>query len=199
MTGYFERRRQTKEIEREVKYKQGLARVRGYVQKCQRAQKRYWTLGKRALSLGDRGQFENVARAYIATGEAANRWERYLVAMETVSVQRDQVRATGEFAKSMSALSASMMAGAKPEEITRVHMELEQALVRAQTLDETLSAVMDASNDSIFSAEGMTDDSLSQIESAMKMETEQDEAGALDQRIDSGLKRIEEEMKKEMK
>ena len=199
MPGFLERRRQTKEIEREVKFKQGLARVRNYVQKCQRAQKKYWTLGKRALSLGDRQQFENVTRAYLTTGEAANRWERYLVAMETVSVQRDQVRATGEFAKSMSALSASMMAGAKPEDITKVQMELEQALMRAQTLDETLSAVMDASNDTIFSAEGVTDDSLKQVEEAMKVETEQEESGVLDRRIADGLGRIEEEMKKEMK
>jgi hypothetical protein len=199
MSGFFERRRQTKEINREVKFKQGLSRVRNYVNKCHQAQKKYWDLGKRALSLGDRQQFENVAKAYLSTGEAANRWERYLVAMETVAVQRDQVRATGEFAKSMGALSASMMAGAKPEDITKVQIELERALTRAQTLDETLAAVMDASNESIFSSEGLSDKSLEDIESAMKMETAQEEGGALDERIASGLSRIEEEMKKETK
>ena len=199
MVGFLERRRQTKEIKREVKFKQGLSRVRNYVQKCRQAQKRYWELGKRALNLGDRQQFENVSKAYLRTGETANRWERYLVAMETVSVQRDQVRATGEFTKSLSALSASMMAGAKPEDVTRVQLELERALTKAQTLDETLAAVMDASNDTIFSSEGLSDDSLKEIEDTMKIETDKEESGALDERIAGGLKRIEEDMKKETK
>ena len=199
MPGFFERRRQTREIQREVKFKQGLSRVRNYVQKCQQAQTKYWELGKRALSLGDQQQFENVARAYLRTGEAANRWQRYLLAMETVSIQRDQVKVTGEFAQSMSAVSASMMAGARPEDITKVQMELESALTRAQTLDETLAAVMDASNDTIFSSEGLSDSSLKEIESAMKGEIDKEEVGALDQRIAGGLKSIEEEMKKEIK
>ena len=147
MPGFLEKRRQTKEIEREIKFKQGLSKIRNYVQKCNNAQKRYWELGKRSLKLGDRQQFENIAKAYIRTGEMITRWERFLVAMETVSLQRDQVKVTGEFATSMSALSSSMMAGASPKDITKVQMELETALTKAHTLDETLSAVMDATSD----------------------------------------------------
>ena len=199
MTGFFERRRQTKEIQREVKFKQGLARVRNYVKKCHATQKKYWELGKRALSLGDKQQFENVAKAYLQTGETANRWERYLVAMETVALQKDQVKATGEFVKSMSAMSESMMAGAKSDDIMKIQIEMEKALTRAQTLDETLAAVMDASNDTIFSSEGLTDKALEDVENVMKRELSQEENGALDSRISSGLSRIEEEMKKELK
>ena len=120
MTSFFEKRRQTKEIEREVKFKQGLSRARNYVQKCHQAQKKFWELGKRALKLGDKQQFENVDKAYLRAGEMVNRWERFLVAMETVSQQRDQVKVTGEFAKSMSALTSSMMAGANPYIVTKV-------------------------------------------------------------------------------
>jgi hypothetical protein len=199
MAAFFERRRQTKDIEREVKFKQGLSKVRSYVQKCNQAQKRYWELGKRALKLGDRQQFENIAKAYLRTGEMANRWERYLVAMETVSLQRDQVKATGVFAQSMKALSDSMMAGAKPEDITKMQMELEQALTRAETLDETLSAIMDTTSDTIFSAEGLSEESLREVETAMSGEAVHEEGAAADDRIAQGLHRIEEEMKKELK
>ncbi|MCL0036061.1 hypothetical protein M1N22_02560 [Dehalococcoidia bacterium] len=199
MPGFFERRRQTKEIEREVKFKQGLSRVRNYVQKCNQAQKRYWELGKRALKLGDRQQFENIVKAYLRTGEMVNRWERYSVAMETISLQRDQVKATGTFAESMKALSASMMAGAKPEDITKMQIDLEQALTRAETLDETLSAIMDSTSDTIFSAEGLSEESLQEVEAAMKGEAAHEEGQALDDRIAAGLRRIEEEMRKEMK
>ena len=199
MAGFMERRRQTKEIEREVKFKQGLSRIRNYVQKCHDAQKKYWNLGKRSLKLGDRQQFENVAKAYLRTGDMINRWERFLVAMETVSLQRDQVKVTGEFAKSMSALSNSMMAGANPQDITKMQMELERALTKAHTLDETLTAVMDVTSDTIFMSEGMSEESLQQVEAAMKGEAEHEEGEALDERISAGLRRIEEEMRKESK
>jgi hypothetical protein len=193
-------RRQKKEIEREVRFKQGLSRVRSYLQKCNQAQKRYWELGKRALKLGDRQQFENIARAYLRTGDTMARWERYLLAMETVAIQRDQVKSTSEFAGSMKALSDSMMIGAKPEDITKMQVELERALARARTLDETLAAVMDATSDTIFSAEGLSEDSLKEIERAMRGEVEYEVGeAAVDERIARGLQRIEEEMRKELK
>ena len=197
--GFFDSRRQEKEIEREVKFKQGLSRIRSYVQKCNQAQKRYWELGKRSLKLGDHKQFENIAKAYLRAGEMANRWERYLVAMETVSLQRDQVKATGTFAESMKALSASMMVGAKPEDIAKMQTELERALAKASTLDETLSAIMDTTSETIFSADGLSEDSLKEVETAMKGEATHEEGQPLDDRITTGLRHIEEEMKKEMK
>lgn len=200
MVGFLERRRQEKEIQREVKFKQGLSKVRAYVEKCNQAQKRYWELGKRSLKLGDRKQFENITKAYLRTGEMANRWERYLVAMETVGLQRDQVKATGMFAQSMKALSDSIMAGARPEDITKMQMELERALAKAETLDETLSAIMDATNEAIFSGEGLSEESLKQVETAMSGEAVHEEGAAIpDERISQGLRRIEEEMKKELK
>jgi len=205
MAGFLERRRQEKEIQREVKFKQGLSKVRAYVEKCNEAQKRYWALGKRSLKLGDRKQFDNIAKAYLRTGEMGNRWERYLVAMETVGIQRDQVKATGMFAQSMKALSDSIMAGAKPEDITKMQMELERALAKAETLDETLSAIMDATNEAIFSGEGLSEESLKQVETAMRGEavheegTQAEGTAVPDERIAQGLRRIEEEMKKELK
>ena len=199
MAGFLEKRRQTKEIQREVKFKQGLSRVRNYVQKCHQVQKRYWELGKRALKLGDREQFDNIAKAYLRTGDMISRWERSLIAMETVSVQRDQVKATGEFAKSMSSLSESMMDGAKPEDINRLQMSLEQALTKAQMLDETLAAVMDVTSDTIFSSEGLSEEALQQIEATMKGDVEHEETEDLDERIATGIRGIEEEMNKSTK
>jgi len=199
MPGFMERRHQEKDIEREVKFRQGLTKVRTYVEKCKSAQKRYWELGKQSLKLGDRQQFENLAKAYLRAGTMVNRWERYLVALETVALERDQVKATGEFAQSMKALSDSMMAGAKPEDITKMHMELERALSRAGTLDERLSAIMDVSSATIFSAEGLSEESVKEVETTMTGEVAHDEGAASDERISQGLRHIEEEMRKELK
>ena len=143
----FGKSKQEKEIEREVKFKQGLAKARGYINKSQESQRRLWALGKRSLELGDRRQFENITKAYLRTADVITRWERFIVTAETVAVQRGQVKATGDFISSMNALSDSMMAGASPEDVTKMQVGLETALTRAQTLDETLTAVMDATSD----------------------------------------------------
>ncbi|MBI4330599.1 MAG: hypothetical protein HY673_04910 [Chloroflexi bacterium] len=194
------RRRQEKDIQREVKYKQGLIRVKGYIQRCRASQKEFWELGKRALKLGDQRQFQNIARSYLRAGEIASRWERYLVAAETIAIQRGQVKATGEFVQSVRALSESMMAGAKAEDVVKMQVELEQALTRAQTVDETLGAVMDATADTVFSSEGLSEDNLKEIRDAMSAEAAHEESAAVqDDRIAAGIKAVEEQMRKEMK
>ena len=73
--GFLDKRYQAKEIEREVKFKQGLSQVRNYVRKCYQAEKRYWELGKRALKLGDRRQFESIAKAYLRARDMINHWD----------------------------------------------------------------------------------------------------------------------------
>lgn len=196
----FGKSQEAKEIERQVKFKQGMSRVRGFIDRCREAQRHQWDLGKRALRLGDRKLFTQIARGYLRTGEISNRWERYMVAAESVNIQRGHVRTTREFVSSMSALSESMMAGAKPEDIVKMQVELEKALAKAQTIDDTLAAVMDASSDSIFSAEGLSEADLKEVERAMTTEaTHEEEATVQDQRIEDSIKRIEAEMRKETK
>ncbi len=194
------KRKQMKDIERDVKFKQGISRVKSYVQRSRDTQKQQWELGKRALKLGDTGQFQHIARSYLRTGEVVSRWERYLLAAETISLQQGQVKATQEFVKSVNALSESMMVGAKPEDVMKMHLDLEKALTRAQHVDETLSAVMDATSDTIFSSEGLSEESLKEIQDAMSAEAAHEEsATAQDDRIAEGIKAIEDQMQKEIK
>ncbi|MBI4333671.1 MAG: hypothetical protein HY673_20600 [Chloroflexi bacterium] len=194
------RRRQEKDIQREVKYKQGIIRVRGFIHRSRESQKQLWDLGKRALKLGDQRQFHNIARSYLRTGEIVSRWERYLVAAETINLQRGQVKAAGEFVQSIHALSESMMAGARPEEVVKMQVELEQALARAQNIDETLGAVMDSSADTVFSSEGLSEESLKEIRDAMSAEAAHEESSTVqDERIAQGIKAIEEAMRREIK
>ncbi|MFC1978732.1 hypothetical protein ACFLVP_01975 [Chloroflexota bacterium] len=191
--------KKTKEIEREVRFKQGVRRVQNYVKKCRDSQQKFWEMGKRALSLGDKQQFENLARAYLNTGEISNRWERYLVTMETVRIQRDQVKATGEFVKSINLMSSTMSSGINPKELTKMQKDLEVALAKAETLDEALSVVMDSTSESVFSTEGFADKSIKEIEAAMSGEVMHEGGGAIDDRIAQGLKKIEDEMSKDLK
>jgi nitrogen regulatory protein PII-like uncharacterized protein len=197
--GLFGKSSRDKEIEREIKFKQGMRKVQNYVQKCRQSQQKFWDMGKRALSLGDRQQFESLARAHIKTGDIANRWERYMVSMETVRIQRDQVTATKEFAQSVNIMSSTMMKGMNPKELHKMQKDLEIGLAKAETLDEALSIVMDTTSDSVLSTDGYADNSIKEIEAAMTGETAHEEDEAFDVRIADGLKKIEEEMGKDIK
>lgn len=198
--GWLQNMRQSKEIKREMKFRRGKARINRYIQKSQEAKKKYWELGKKALKLGDRRQFQQLARAFQWTLEQINRWERYLIQLETVAARRDQVSATAEFMNSMKALSKSMLAGVSPEKIADMQVDLEKALAKAETLEETLDVVMDSSSDAIFASGELSEESIGEIEKAMMGETVHEEkVEAVDTKIDEGLKRIEDEMRKELK
>ena len=181
--GFLGKSKKEKEIEREVKFKQGVKKVQNYIEKCRNSQQRFWEMGKRALSLGDKKQFQNMARAYLNTGEVINRWERYIVTMEAVRIQRDQAHASKDFMSSMNILSATMDVGVNAKQMTKMQKDLEMALAKAETIDEALSAVMDMTSDSVFAADGLADKSIKDIEAAMTGEAVSEEGEAFDARI----------------
>ncbi len=199
----FEGRRQAREIQRELQFRKGRAQVNRYIQRCQEARKKYWESGKKALRLGDKRQFQYLAKAYQQALEQVNRWERYLLQLETVSIYKDQAKATIAFMGSMNAMSKTMMAGASPKDISKMQINLEKSLTRAETVDETLSLVMDASSETIFSSDELSEDKIAEIGKAMTGEAVHEEGEAIGDkagaRIDEGLKKIEEEMRKDLK
>lgn len=194
----WKKREETKEVEREVQFRRGLARVRGHINKCQKSKKRYWELGKRALQLGDQQQFRQIARTYLWTMEQIDRWERYLLQLETVAARRDQVKATTEFMKSITALSQSMMAGASEEDVAKMQVELEKAVARSEMLEETMAIVMDATSETVFGSEELSEEAVDRIQKAMTEAAEVEESEVFDAKIEEGLRQIEEAMRKDL-
>ena len=146
----FEGNRKKKEQEREVEFRQGLNRIRIYLAECRQHQKRYWDLARRARSLDDQPQCELISRRYLWTTTQIKAWEKYLLQLETLSLTREQVRASTAFGQSLSSLSASMLSGASPSELSRMQHDLEQAIARGASLDETLSVALEASSRSLL-------------------------------------------------
>lgn len=192
----FKGRREAKEIERRVKFKQGKTKVEGYIKKLRKSEEKLLELGKRAHRLGDREQLQHICRSILWTQEQRNRWERYLLQMETMEARRDQVAATGAFVESMKAMTQSMLKGASSKDMSKMQVEMEKALVRAQTLEETMDVVMEVSAESVFSSD-VGDDALSEMQSLLGQEAAEDEGEAFDARIAEGLKSIEAELKKD--
>jgi hypothetical protein len=191
--------RQQRELESELAVRRSKAQIQRFIRHARDVQKRYWELGKQALRLGDREQFCRLASAFTRAREVANQWERYLLQLETLSVRRQEVSATGDFIKGIAAVTRSILRGASPDEIAAMQAKMEQAVAKAETLGELLSVAMEASADTVFGTGEMDEAKLDQLAVQMGSEAVADETAAYDQRIAQGLKQIEEEMRKEMK
>jgi hypothetical protein len=167
------------------------------VRSAREVQQRYWQLGKQALRLGDREQFEHLAVAVLRTREVVNRWERYLLQLETLGVRRDEVAATGDFLKSISAMTNSMLRGATPEQVAEVQVKMTRAVEKSEALEEVLSVAMEASTVSLFGARDLDHQKLGDLAHQMGTEVAADDASGEGGRIVGGVRRIEEEMRRE--
>lgn len=194
----FKTKRQ-RELEREIQYRQGRSKVQRFIRSAVKVQRTYWRLGKEALRLGDTEQFRRLAAAYLRTAEHVNRWQRYLLQLETLGVRREEVSATGEFIRSVSAMTASMLRGAGPEQVAKMQLRMEQALAKSAAVEEVLAVAMEASSDAVFGAEDPDGEQLGEITLAMTAEAEADEAGETDRRTAQSIRQVEEDMRKEMR
>ena len=193
----FKSKRQ-RELESEIQVRQSKAKIERFIRHAKKVQKRYWQLGKQALRLGDREQFTQLAGALIRAREQSNHWERYLLQLETLSVRREEVAATGDFIKGISAITTSILRGASPDQIAAMQVKMERALVKADSLEELLSVAMDTSAESVYAVDEMDEQKLDELATQMGAEAEADEDAADDERIAEGLTQVEKEMRKEL-
>jgi len=194
---YWENRKKRKEIERNLRFRQGKSRIQQFIRKGQESRKRYWQLGQKALQLGDKKQFRQIAKAYLWTIEQTHQWERFLLMLETFEARRDQMAATGAYIDSMGALSKSILAGADPVQLARMQQDLEMALGRAECMEEGLSAVMDQSAEVLFPTAVDEDQEVGDLEKLMTGEARHQEDSVLDQRIEEGIAKLEQAMTKD--
>jgi hypothetical protein len=191
-----EEKEQEKEISRESQARLGKAQMRRHIEKQRGMVRKLWAMGKRALSLNDEKQFRQIGKQLISTQDDIDRWERYLLSFEVLEAKRDQARTSAEFLKSLKAMSESIMASTAPQDMAKVQQELEQGLARAATLEERMSLMMDALDSTIAESAETDDSRLSALEQTMTSEQAADETSAFDAKIEAGLSKIREEMKK---
>ena len=193
---WLDKRRQEKEMERDIKARQAKKRVSRYIEKQRQMERKLWTLGKRAVQLGDERQFRQIGKQIVWTQDDVARWERYLLSMETLEARRDQARVTGEFLGSLQAMSESLLAGVTTESMVDIQKNLEMGLERAQGLEERLSLFMELAEDTFYDVDVWDERKFDDMQSAMLTEAETDEADRFDTQIEAGLKQIREEMRK---
>ncbi len=149
--------------EAKIKFRQGKARIQRFLQQAQQAAENYWRLAKQAYQLGDQDQFKQLAANYLRIRESINRWERYVVKLDSLEMRWNEVEATGEFLKSMNALTGSILRGANPTEIARMQFDVEKALAKSETQEELLSLAMEAAGTTLTSTSDLNDAVLNQL------------------------------------
>jgi len=193
--------KEEREMEAQIKFRQGKSRIQRFVAQSRKGAQRYWELAKQAYKLGDAEQFKQLAAGYVKTRDSINRWERYMVKLDALELRRNDVAATGEFMKSIAAMTGSIMQGASPEEIAKMQMDLEKAVHKTEALEQTLDMAMEATGDQITGAGELSDDVLSQITTGMEgggaVTTGEGEPADLDAKIEAALKQVENQMRRE--
>ena len=193
--------RELREMETLLKFRQGKSRITRFVQQAQQAAQRYWSLSKQAYQLGDQEQFRQLATGYVRTRESINRWERYLIKLDALELRRNEAASTGEFLKSVEAMTGSILRGANPEDISRMQMDLEKAILKTDALEQTLDIAMQAAGDSVTGVPELSDQVLKEMTLGMEQPSVNSEAEfeqSLDNRIVGALKEVEIQIRKEL-
>jgi len=196
--GLFSSKRE-QEIRRETRIRQAKGKINQYLNKSRQIERHYWDLGKRALSLGDRERFKQLGTAMIQARDSRNQWERYLLELETLSIRREEVSATSAFLDSINAVAASVLAGAKPEEVEAARTKLTESLARAESVSLSLNSTMDQGLDAMLSTEYIDEDRLDNMMRSMRSSGQVDhDLTGPDGGLDAALERIESTMKSEL-
>jgi hypothetical protein len=184
--------REQREMEAQLKVRQGKGRIQRYIQQAKRAADRSWQLAKQAFRLGDQDQFRKLAANYLHVREEINRWERYLVRLDTLELRRNQMAAAGEFMQSVQAMSASIMRGANPEDIAKMQLQLEQATHKVDMVEQTLDMAIENVDDALMGTSGLSDELFDQISRGISREELGD--AQCDAKLDAAINKLHQRL-----
>lgn len=193
-----EQRQQKDEYERDFQVRQGKKRIQRYIDQQKQTEQKLWALGKQALKLGDDAQFQMIGKQIIWAQNDVNRWQRYLLSLETLEVRRDQARMTGDFMQSLKAMSESLLVGINSESLVDIEKNIDAGLTRVKDLEERMDMFMEMAEYTFIDIDRADRYKLNEMQANMRREAEMDEANTFDSQIAAGLDKIRREMGKDV-
>ncbi len=193
-----EQRQQKDEYERDFQVRQGKKRIQRYIDQQKQTEQKLWALGKQALKLGDDAQFQMIGKQIIWAQNDVNRWQRYLLSLETLEVRRDQARMTGDFMQSLKAMSESLLVGINSESLVDIEKNIDAGLTRVKDLEERMDMFMEMAEYTFIDIDRADRHKLNEMQANMRREAEMDEANTFDVQIAAGLDKIRREMGKDV-
>ena len=96
--GLFKSRKQ-RELEAEIQVRQSKAKIKRFISTAHKVQQRYWGPGQAGPPPGRPPTVPQLGGGAMHARDQANKWERYLLQLETLSVRRDEMAAADDFIK----------------------------------------------------------------------------------------------------
>lgn len=182
------------EIEREISYRKAKATIKNYIDNCESIKKRYWEQGVESAKIGDEELLKRFAAGYFTMNDKIMKGKKLLLNMEGIKLQRETMHMSGDFVAFAKDMSSSILEGVDVKELAEMQLNLEKAIMKAEQVDMVLSTSMDMTSEKILASPEL-DANLSNIIKTMEGEAVAGES-KMDTKIENGLKRVEEAMKK---
>lgn len=187
--------KEEKEIERKIRTRKAKAMLQSYITNLERLQKRIFELGKEAAKLNDSKLMRRQAAKYLALENRVNQARKLMLLMEEAEAQKELVKVSSSFITFSKDVVDSIAEGPDINKIAEMHVDLEKAMMRAESVEEALSVVVDAASESILTSGEFDDEKVNEVVRMLESEAGVEEK-ELDTRIEERLREVEEMMKK---
>ena len=188
--------KEERRIERDLAIRRAINTIKKNIKELERNEKEYIKKAKRAKQIGSSQQFEFLKRTLKRTACQRKLLERQLLNIETAYQIKNQAEASLEFCKALNSVSRAIAESFRGIDMTQTIRDFEQAMQKAQTMEERMELLLDMSAESMFAGEGAAEDLISdeEIERMIEEEVAFEEADQLDSRISKELQKIQEEL-----
>ena len=184
----FFKSKEEKEIERKIRIRKAKAQLKNYIGSLEKLQKKVLELGRSASKIGDKTLVRRQAEKYLALENRIRQAKKLLILMEEAEAQKELVKITSSFIAFSKDIVDSILEGPDVKDVAKMHVELEKAMAKAESLEDALSVVIDSASESILSSD-FDEDVVEEVVKMFEGESESKE-------IDEKIKEIEEMIKR---
>lgn len=167
--------REEKEIERKIRINRAKAALQRYIESLEALSRKIMEQGKEAARLGDRELLRRQARKYFIVNQRIRQTKRLLLLMEEAELQRELVKASSRFIEFSKDIVSSIAEGPSASEIVRTQMRLEEALAKAESVEEALNTILDLTSEGILTSKALGEKELSELMRLMEEEARSEE------------------------
>ena len=191
--------REERRLDREVEIRKGINLIKRNIRDLKRNEREYLEKAKRARQLGSKDQLSFLKKAIRRTASQRVLMDRQLLSLETANQIKNQAESHAQFAKGMIAVSRSISEMFASTDLARTQAQLEEALAKAETMEQRMDIFLDMSNSCLFDRETSGEDVVSdaEIDELIDREIEAEESGNVDLEIQESLQEIHKEIGKE--
>jgi hypothetical protein len=188
--------RDEKELERQIRIKQFMTKIRREIGDCDKKVKTYIQYAKRARQIGDPQSLATSKSGLKQVLVAKRLRERQVLHLEIAMTIRDQAEADVNFAKAMREVSQAISELVKSVNMTEIQMQYERAMTQSETLKEQSEAFIETASQTVQDRESGSEAIVKddEIDKLIEEEAAQSEKDSMDKNIEKGLKDIEKEL-----